>query len=104
MRVPLGGLTGLRRGSCAVEHLGPRRGPVEEEVVEEPALRREQRGVGGRRGAPRGRVRRGRVPLRRRRAGRGEGGEEVVGEQRVEEARRLGPREADHGAGRQAAG
>jgi hypothetical protein len=78
-------LPGLRRGAGAVEHLRPRRRAVEEEVVEEAALRREQRSVGG----P--------VPLRR-------GGEEVVGEQRMEEARRIGTREADHGAGGQARG
>lgn len=77
---------------------------VEEEVVEEPALRREQRGVLRRR-RPRGHVGRGRVPLRLGGGGAGGAvGEDVVGEERVEEARRLGPPEADDGAGRQAAG
>jgi hypothetical protein len=52
---------------------------VEEEVIEEAA-----------------RVRRGPVPLRRG----SEGGEEVHSEQRVEEARRLGTREANQGQAR----
>lgn len=95
----------------------PRAGPVElviggrraieEEVVEEPALRREQGGVdGGRvveRDIGRGKVG-GRLVASNCGGGRNSERADVVGEEALQELGGVGPAESDHRAGTQAAG